>query len=231
MSESEPKALERDEIDRITREIFLLQKQERYLEATARAKKSVEDYPRIPAFWETYGDLLSEAQQWEAARDAYFEAKEIAKPNLNAERKYADMVYRISMKGMPISLSEDPPANATGAFLLSLIIPGSGQYYNGQLQKAIIFFVAWLVCVIPVVLIFTTAGRGALQALTSGPGLLLSVLVIGIDIAAAADAIAVARHAQEQFGPVFTSSVNSKKPTMPDPKTFFQDVEQNKKDL
>ncbi len=111
--------MEREEIERVLREAHLLQVRGSRVESMARLKRMTEQHPGEPAFWEAYGDSLAEADMLEQARDAYFQAKELRKPRLSAEKKYADIVYRIASGGhAPTTAS--PPANPGILALLSL---------------------------------------------------------------------------------------------------------------
>jgi tetratricopeptide (TPR) repeat protein len=237
MDDSTLKPMDPEEIERILRNVHILQNRGKSAEAIAHLKDLVEQYPEEPAFWEVYGDLLADVEQFEEAKDAYFKSKEIKKPRLNAERKYADMVYRISMKDMPL-LSEDPPANPSAALMLSLLAPGAGQYYNKQVTKAIVFFAIWVVAMIPMMLIWGDVGsnriggsgtqiamKSILSALTNGPGIVLLILILFVVVYAATDAYLTAKQANKDFGPIFTIKTA---PPIPDLSTFQPPIKEEK---
>lgn len=223
--------LDREQIADELRKAHLLKMRGSSVEAMAHLRSLTESRPDEPAFWETYGDELIEAELLEQARDAYFQAKELRKPRLSAEKKYADVVYRISTGGMPMSQADVLGSPALLA-LASALLPGAGQFLNGQLAKAAALFGAWLVCFLPLIVIWRDAVGGPVSgsrqalnnlmaAVAGAPGILILLGLVAIVIFAASDAYSTARRALEASFP--SGFIGKEKPAMPDAR-FFDDV-------
>lgn len=105
--------------------------------------------------YELLGDLLAADGKDSEARDAFDTAHKLDPGRASAERKLAQMVLRIADADREKALAEailrgeapavvDPLAPAAVkrspvlAFLLSSVLPGVGQMYNGQIVKGII---------------------------------------------------------------------------------------------
>ena len=109
--------------------------------------------------YELMGDLLATDEKWADAQEAYNEAHIADPARASAERKYATMTLRIAdtkaersiadamMRGESIAdLMVSTTAqnggrgkrNAGMAMFLSVIVPGFGQFYNGDVMKGVI---------------------------------------------------------------------------------------------
>ncbi len=102
---------------------------------------------------EMLGDILAADEKWDDAKDAYNTAHVLDPARASAERKFAQMTLRAADAKAERALldaqlrGELPPAGAAPihgkrasslAFLLSALMPGAGQLYNGQTVKGLI---------------------------------------------------------------------------------------------
>jgi tetratricopeptide (TPR) repeat protein len=101
--------------------------------------------PENAVVWELLGDYRREAGDGQAAHDAYKKAHELDPKNAAIERKYAEAVLQLTRQQeqyqqweRALESGENAPTlprNPGLAFMLSLIMPGVGQLYNGHLLK------------------------------------------------------------------------------------------------
>ncbi|MFN4033914.1 MAG: tetratricopeptide repeat protein [Fimbriimonadales bacterium] len=141
-NELDPK---RDEIERLLRAAHLHQVRGERSQAQALLQQALELDAENPSVWELLGDYRREASDWQGAHDAYKKAHELAPQNAAIERKYAEAVLQLTRQQeqyqqweRALEGGEDAPIaprNPGLAFLLSLLMPGVGQLYNGQLLK------------------------------------------------------------------------------------------------
>lgn len=110
-------------------------------------KQALQLDPENADVWDLQGDLLAEMGRLEEARDAFAKVLELRPGNVIADKKHARMVFGLAnrefekqqMEAMilsPGSVSGPiAPRKPALAFLLSAVIPGAGQLYNGQMLK------------------------------------------------------------------------------------------------
>lgn len=115
--------------------------------------------PGAPALLEALGDDLMDRRQIKDARDAYAKALKLDPKNVGLERKYAELVLRLSGMGsiedqLRMNLSDSPLlspgetlASARSATLLSFFVPGAGQFVLGQNTKGAFILGGWLLMV------------------------------------------------------------------------------------
>lgn len=169
--------------------------------------------------WESHelvGDLLMEKGEAEAAMASYRRAREIVvdRPLLEdkiaraALRQAADQAAARRTQALldGTARAEAPKRNPGYAALLSLVIPGLGQIYNGQVLKGIILLVVY-VSLFSVAMLAALQGLSRMPQATAGPvygpsldlsamlgalfdgvGLMWMLLLIGLWIYAIADA-------------------------------------------
>ncbi|MDX1931819.1 MAG: zinc-ribbon domain-containing protein [Capsulimonadales bacterium] len=115
--------------------------------------------------YEQTGDLLLIEELYDEAIAAYARARELDPKRVSAERKYAEAALQQAQATGKLSINEallrgDSVAdliasgelggnrgkrNAGVAMLLSLIVPGFGQFYNGQIVKAFVLIGAFAI--------------------------------------------------------------------------------------
>jgi len=135
------------EVERLLRQAHLQQLRGQLEEASASVQQALELMPDDASVWEMLGDLRQQAGDMQGAHDAYKRAHELAPENAAIERKYAQIVLRITtqqeqfqlwqqaLEGKLSEAETGVPRRPGLAFLLSFVMPGLGQIYNGQLIK------------------------------------------------------------------------------------------------
>ena len=143
-NELDPK---RDEIERLLRTAHIHQVRGEREKAKTLLQQALELDAENASVWELLGDYRREAEDWQGAHDAYKQAHELAPDNAAIERKYAEAVLQLTrqqeqyqqweraIEGKGVGDTTALPRNPGLAFLLSLLMPGVGQLYNGQLVK------------------------------------------------------------------------------------------------
>jgi len=143
-NELDPK---RDEIERLLRTAHIHQVRGEREKAKTLLQQALELDAENASVWELLGDYRREAEDWKGAHDAYKQAHELAPDNAAIERKYAEAVLQLTrqqeqyqqweraIEGKGVGDTTALPRNPGLAFLLSLLMPGVGQLYNGQMLK------------------------------------------------------------------------------------------------
>lgn len=156
-NELDPK---RDEIERLLRTAHIHQVRGEREKAKALLQQALELDAEDASVWEVLGDYRREAEDWQGAHDAYKKAHELAPQNATIERKYAEAVLQLTrqqeqyqqweraLEGKGTGDGTLLPRNPALAFLLSLLMPGVGQIYNGQVVKGGIILGIVLVCLV-----------------------------------------------------------------------------------
>jgi tetratricopeptide (TPR) repeat protein len=129
----------------LLREASMLRRRERFRDAEAKCREALALVPKDAAALELLGDLLQGVARTNEALAAYKRATEADPKRSSAERKYGDLLMRQQNWG-----GVDPeavPKNGFVAVLLSALLPGAGQLYNGDTGKGVFFLIATAVCV------------------------------------------------------------------------------------
>ena len=141
--ESSPAELR--EAEPLLREASLLRRRDKYTEAEAKCRAALELVPNDAAALELLGDIWQGLAKVDDALAAYQRAVQADAKRTSAERKYADLLTRQQ------DWSHFDPEAATKnpwiATLLSGLCPGTGQFYNGDVTKAVFFFLCDIVFV------------------------------------------------------------------------------------
>lgn len=131
---------------------------------------------QIAPIHEMIGDLMAAEERWDQAADAYEKAHQLDPKRMTAEKKYGEMTLRLADEKAMASLGDaflkgDGSALSSGArgkrspgfaMILSLIMPGFGQFYNGQFVKGSICLG---IVVLAIFLIAVTSDLNALLCL------------------------------------------------------------------
>ncbi|MCX7924502.1 MAG: tetratricopeptide repeat protein [Fimbriimonadales bacterium] len=143
-SELDPK---REEIERLLRLAHIHQVRGERSKAKELLQQALEQDAENAGVWELLGDYQREAGDWQGAHDAYKKAHELDPTNAPIERKYAEAVLQLTrqqeqyqqweraLEGKDAGEGIALPRNPGLAFLLSLLMSGVGQLYNGQFVK------------------------------------------------------------------------------------------------
>ncbi len=108
--------------------------------------------PQVAPIHEMLGDMLAAEERWEQAAASYEQAQILDPARSSTERKFGEMTLRIADEKAMAKLggsfaegsSDAITSGAQGkrnpgfAMILSLIVPGFGQFYNGQFIKGCI---------------------------------------------------------------------------------------------
>ncbi|MCS7300387.1 MAG: tetratricopeptide repeat protein [Fimbriimonadales bacterium] len=163
-NELDPK---RDEIERLLRAAHIHQVRGEREQADKLLQQALELDPDDAGVWELLGDYRRESGDWQGAQDAYKKAHELAPNNAAIERKYAESILQITrqqeqyrqweqaLEGKGAGGDLALPRNPGLAFLLSLLMPGVGQLYNGQFVKGGIVLA---IMIIGAIIFLTTPG-------------------------------------------------------------------------
>lgn len=137
----------RDEVERLLRQAHLEWMRGQKDQARATLQQALELMPDNPEIWELLGDYRRDAGDWKGAHSAYQKAHELAPENALIERKFAEAVLMLTrqqdqylqweraLEGKDFGDESLSPRNPGLAFLLSMLMPGVGQLYNGQWLK------------------------------------------------------------------------------------------------
>jgi len=139
--ESSPQ--DRIEADRLLTSANIARRRNKFGEAETLCKQAIELVPGDAAALELYGDVLQSTGRVDDAVIAYQRASEIDPARTSAERKYGDLVLRQD-RSIAMIRDEYVPGNAHVAVLLSAVLPGAGQVYNGQALKGLVTAAAFL---------------------------------------------------------------------------------------
>lgn len=154
---TDPIARERER-DRLLSLASVQRMRAQILDARASLQKAIiisEGMPgsQVAPIHEMLGDMLAAEERWEQAAASYEQAQILDPARASAERKYGEMTLRIADEkamaklggvagvaagGDAITSGSQGKRNPGFAMILSLIVPGFGQFYNGQFVKACI---------------------------------------------------------------------------------------------
>jgi TM2 domain-containing membrane protein YozV len=130
--------------EQLLREASMLRRREKYADAMGKCREALLLTPKDAAALELLGDLYQGVAQVNQALAAYKRATEADPKRAASERKYADLLMRQQNWGSGTD-PEAVPKNGLVASLLSLVVPGAGQFYNGETGKGLFFVLGTLV--------------------------------------------------------------------------------------
>lgn len=209
MADGEPSAGS-ERVPALLREAHLLRLRGRFAEAEAKVEEAVALAPGDPAALEMMGDLLAERGSLQEAAELYARAMERAPGRAVIEEKHARLVLMLADERHERALAEmllENPRLATAArrpnpglaFVLSMLLPGMGQLYNGEYLKGAAFLVGGFLALhlggeALLRLLFAASGG---RAAPSGLEIAFACLAVLLWIAAMIDAPAQARKLAE----------------------------------
>jgi tetratricopeptide (TPR) repeat protein len=142
----ESSAQEIRQAEQLLREASIARRREKFREAEAKCRDAIALVPKDAAALELLGDLLQGVARTEEALAAYRRALEADPKRASAERKYGDLLAR--QQNWNAIDPEAVPKNPLVATMLSLLLPGSGQIYNGEWIKGTIIMACAVLCVL-----------------------------------------------------------------------------------
>ncbi len=116
-------------------------------EALATCRQALEANPGDAGAAELCGDVLQALGRVDDALYCYEHATQVEPGRRSAEKRYAELRL-LQERGIAKLLDENLPRNATVAVLMSALLPGAGQLYNGEPIKGLCIAVAALICVL-----------------------------------------------------------------------------------
>lgn len=130
----------------LLRDAAMLRRRERYNEALSKCMEALRLVPKDAAALELMGDILQGIARTDEALAAYKRAAEADPKRSSAEKKYGDLLMRQSNWDVPDGEAATGQ-NSWLAVALSVTCPGAGQFYLGDLPKALFFLIAFAMCV------------------------------------------------------------------------------------
>lgn len=125
---------------------------------------------------ELVADMLEARGQVDKAAEEYKKVLEMQPGRVSAETKYARVVLRIGEREHQKALAQEllenpnkyvpPPSHPLLAFLLSGLVPGIGQIYNGELWKGVILVASFVLSLL-VLALSATETKNLLQTFGS----------------------------------------------------------------
>ena len=130
----------------LLRDASMLRRREKFVEAEAKCREALELTPKDGAALETLGDILQGVARIDEALAAYKRAREADPRRASAEKKYADLLMRQENWANYDPEASTPP-NARLAVLVSLLLPGAGQFFYGSYVKGAVLLLLDAICV------------------------------------------------------------------------------------
>lgn len=126
--------------EKTLRDAMMLRRQGKLKEAEETCRRGIAINPKEASGLELLGDILQDVARIEEAMAAYRRAVQADARRSSAEKKYADL---LSMQQHWAVVEVEEQGRKPGySLLLSLLLPGLGQFFNGQTGKGIFFIVA-----------------------------------------------------------------------------------------
>ncbi|MCW3100188.1 MAG: Tetratricopeptide repeat [Chthonomonadaceae bacterium] len=177
----------------LLRDANMLRRREKFVDAEAKCREALEMTPKDGSALEMLGDILQGVARIDEALAAYKRALEADPRRTSAEKKYADLLMRQeSWAGYD---PEAAPPNVRFSVLLSLCLPGAGQFFYGSYVKGAVFLV--LDVIVGYLLFFSSLGvadKHKHSGISVSLIALLSFTVV-LYVAAIADTIAESKRA------------------------------------
>ncbi len=129
----------------LLRDANVLRRREKFVEAEAKCREALLLVPKDGSALEMLGDILQGVARVDEALAAYRRALEADKRRSSAEKKYADLLMR--QERWDSYDSEIAPPNLRFSVLLSLLLPGAGQFFYGNPIKGGLFLALDVVCI------------------------------------------------------------------------------------
>lgn len=128
----------------LLRDAAMLRRREKFRDADVKVREALQFVPKDAAALELLGDILQGVARTDEALATYKRALEADPKRSSAERKYGELLVLQQNWGMA-----DPEAvdrNPWFARLLSLLLPGLGQFHNNEIVKGVFFIALDAVC-------------------------------------------------------------------------------------
>ncbi len=132
-----------DEVERLLTQASAERARGNWMSARHLIEQALQRAPDRADIHELLGDVLRAVGDLSAALESYRRARELAPDRPSAEEKWAQTLLELQKPELP---KEVPflPKNPNLAAALSAVLPGSGQVYNEQWLKGVLFGVLTL---------------------------------------------------------------------------------------
>lgn len=139
-----PEAPPNPELDRLLVEMHVRLRQQQYGEVKERLAKAKALAPDHPAVLEIEGDLAFAQRRYKQAETLFKAALQADPGNARVEEKFATALLKVQMPGFSVNQIPDDvdsfwsnrvPRNPVVSGVLSVIVPGLGQFHNGDWAK------------------------------------------------------------------------------------------------
>ena len=128
----------------ILRDAAMLRRKEKFRDAEIKAREALQLVPKDAAALELLGDILQGVARTDEALATYKRALEADPKRSSAERKYGELL--VLQQNWHLADPEAVDANPWFARLLSMMLPGLGQFHNGEIGKGVFFLGLDAVC-------------------------------------------------------------------------------------
>ena len=212
-SPAPPQELSPD-VERLLSEGLAQLRQGLIAEAEAKLAQAKEQVPEHPAVLELEGDIAFEKRRFSKAEQCYRKAFQADRTNTRLEEKFATALVKVHE---PEFLAHDVPDDspwsnrvrrvpaASGA--MSMLLPGLGQFHNGDYLKGAILIFSWVMLLVflvkwPIMLTIYRLHEARLPidpteiiaACFRGPNLILVLLLLGVWLYGIIDAAITAQN-------------------------------------
>jgi len=139
-----PDAPSTPELDRLLVEMHVRLRQEQYGEVKERLARAKALAPDHPAVLEIEGDLAFAQGRYKQAETLFKAALQADPGNARVEEKFATALLKVQMPGFSVNQIPDDvdsfwsnrvPRNPVVSGILSAVVPGLGQFHNGDWAK------------------------------------------------------------------------------------------------
>ncbi len=158
MGSEQPGSNGERELERLLAATNLHRLRGQLLEAEDACRKALEIKPEDVSAREMLGDVLFEAGKLDSALGEYRSALELVPGKTSLETKFATLTLEIAERDRGKALAKDMLLNPRKyairekspllAFIYSAVVPGLGQFYNGEIIKACVVFGSFLLFIL-----------------------------------------------------------------------------------
>ncbi|MHB0999956.1 MAG: DUF5683 domain-containing protein [Armatimonadota bacterium] len=148
---------QQQDLDRLLALANVQRLRSQFVDAEDTCRKALEIAPEDVQIREMLADILQERGMIDDALKEYKAAMELAPGKASLETKYAKLIIEIAERERDRAIAQDMinnprkyttrKRNAGLAMLCSAIVPGLGQFYNGEMIKAGVIFGVFLLFV------------------------------------------------------------------------------------
>lgn len=128
----------------LLRDASMLRRREKYRDAEVKAREALQLVPKDAAALELLGDILQGVARVDEAMAVYKRALEADPKRASAERKYGELL--VLQQNWDAADPEAMKGSSKLAVMLSLLLPGLGQFHNGEIGKGVFFLALDAVC-------------------------------------------------------------------------------------